>query len=127
MIFATLLGPVCGAITLWLKPLNPYDNLYAKKQGISTNGIKNDPLALAFCEQLKSSAARWYVMKLACILSLSMTALALLFGVLQGGFDLSFDSRNLLLLILTWPMSLGIESIFLLRWATKQLHSGTSQ
>jgi hypothetical protein len=119
---STVLGPILAATVLIAKPMNPYQNLFAKKQGISSRNIKDNKLALLLLEILKSTVAKQYVMIVAAGLSVLSTILGCCFWVLQSKKFLTFDhSRDPVGLILTGPLSFGIESIFLLRWAMREM------
>jgi hypothetical protein len=119
---ATFLGPILAATVLFVRPLNPYQNLFAKKQGISLRNIKDNKSALLLLEILKSRAAKRYITILATGLSVLSTILGFCFWTLQRKNVFAFDlSRDLGGLILTGPLSLGIESIFLLRWAIREM------
>ena len=119
---ATFLGPMLAATVLVVKPLNPYQNLFAKKQGISLRNVKDNKSALLLLEILKSSAAKRYMTIIATGLSVLSTILGCCFWALQSKKFLTFDlSRDPVGLILTAPLSLGIESTFLLRWAMREM------
>jgi hypothetical protein len=128
ILLSTVLGPILAALVLVVRPLNPYDNLYAKKQGISLNRVRNNESAQTLVQLLRSPAACRRAMSAALILMCATTLLGCLFGLLRGRLAWTFNaSRDPAGLILTGPLSLGIEATVLLRWAMQELKNAKTR
>jgi hypothetical protein len=127
MSFSTIAGPLLASLAMVVKPVHPFENLYARFDGASRRSdADRDATARMLIEVLKSKAATKYVVKCGLFACPLLTALVLLLSRLRGPLDRSFDPTqdfNWMMgdIILIWPISFGIGRALLLRWALAEI------
>jgi len=89
---STILGPSVVSLLLVVKPLNPYENLYASLEGKSTETARKDPNARALIEVLRSKPLKLYAIKIGAVIALTLFGLVISMARAQGPINVSFDS-----------------------------------
>jgi hypothetical protein len=124
MVSSALLGPLIASVLLIVKPLNPYDNIYAQIEGKLHSAATGSPYARELIDLLKSSRGALYVAKVALITTLLLSGIFLTVAWAQGPVDLSFDRSQ----DFNWMFSdtvmlsigcFGLEAVLALRWALR--------
>lgn len=123
---SSFLGPTISlSVFLW-RPMNPYDNMYARLEGKTTEKASRDPYARELMQLLGSRPAKVYVAKTAGVLALTLFGISVVSGALRGPISLSFDSSRDLGGILGYTLGLfglctGVEGGLVLRWSLRIL------
>jgi len=126
MATSALLGPLIASVLLIIRPLNPYDNIYARIEGKTTSAAKDSPYARELIDLLKSSRGTRYVVKLGLVTAVVLLGCFLAIASIIGNVDLSFDRTqdfNWILgdSIMLFAGCLGVEITLLLKWAIKAI------
>ena len=102
-ITAPALGPLCAAVYLSVRPLNPFENLHAVREGISERKALSDPAArwlLAFLRSPQATKATWRAAaRLSCELLLLAVAGSLVVGRTR---DWTLEVSNLIGTVFLW-------------------------
>ena len=124
MVSSALLGPLIASVLLIVKPLNPYDNIYAQIEGKLHSVSKGSPYACELIELLKSSRGALYVAKVGLITTLLLWGIFLTAAWVQGPVDLSFDGSQDFNSMFSDTVMLsigcvGVEAVLALKWALR--------
>ena len=121
-----ILGAVLATLVYTLVPYNPYQNLFARKEGKAELEIENDPAVQRMLTLLRSKPARIVAMRtgLYTIVGLCLPMLiVILFNSKRPSEEFGLEQVSWLA-IFTWfflIISIGIQIHFLLRWSIKRL------
>lgn len=123
---SAILGPVPVSLFLLIKPLNPYESLYAQLEGKSFEAARKDPYIVALIELLKSKTVKVCVIRIGVMIAFALSVIVILIARAQGPINVLFDRSRDPNLILgnTFLLSfgcLGVEATLVLRAALKIL------